>query len=141
MIDSMCEVEQIEIDQIQDTLSNAATGAGPQSGMADLGQIYGNESPGRQEIDIRFDVPCGKVSQIMGILNLLQQRFGSSSTSLTDVTVLVIGLTIATTIPLTSQPYARTVHIHIHGHVWLGAIRSRHLLYSCGTCFLYLRRL
>ena len=71
MIDSMCEVEQIEIDQIQDTLSNAATGAGPQSGMADLGQIYGNESPGRQEIDIRFDVPCGKVSQIMGILNLL----------------------------------------------------------------------
>ena len=40
----------------------------------------------------------------------------SSPTILAAILVLVVGLAISTTMPLTSQAYARSVHIRIYGH-------------------------
>jgi hypothetical protein len=76
MIDRICKAQQLGVDQIEDTVSHAITdaqfGSRSEVGIPDLGQI-GTESAGRQEINPSFDVPRGKISHIMGILNLLQE--------------------------------------------------------------------
>jgi hypothetical protein len=75
MIDRLCKAQgQIQEEEVADSRSEVT---GP-----NLSQI-GNESAGRQEINLSFDVPRGKVSHIMGILNLLQQRFGSMHLAVT----------------------------------------------------------
>ena len=74
MADRICKAEQIGMEPIQNNTSHPATDMGPRVPIPD---------PGRQKINLSFDVPRGKISHIMGILNLLQQRFGSMHLTVT----------------------------------------------------------
>jgi hypothetical protein len=76
MVDRICKIEQIGLARTQNATSRVETTAEPRVTIPDLNQSE-NLSSGHQEIDLSFDVPRGKISQIMGILNLLQQKFGS----------------------------------------------------------------
>jgi hypothetical protein len=71
IVDRICEAQR-KADKIDDLIVSTPTETGDSESIRPLGVVEVNA---RQDVDLSFDVPRGKISHIMGIMNLLQQKF------------------------------------------------------------------
>jgi hypothetical protein len=71
LVDRICEAQR-KADKNDGLIVSTPTEPGdPEGGRI----LAGVETNARQDVDLSFDVPRGKISHIMGIMNLLQQKF------------------------------------------------------------------
>jgi hypothetical protein len=73
LADRICEAQR-KADKNDGLIVSTPTEIGDQEGRRTLGVVEVNV---RQDVGLSFDVPRGKISHIMGIINLLQQKFES----------------------------------------------------------------